>query len=328
MFFRVIIALAVTIIAAIVSRQLFQYDPPGYLILLFYLSTYVVVNRVRSRGQDTTIAQEPMADRSEWPLSGPLNGLGKTFGRILFSAIFWSTHLFSILNPFQLKQVIYQLAGNAELEKREEARDKDGSDYVTKANYRLPFHGEWLVYNGGMTPETSHSWEILSQRYALDFVKADEEFKRHKGNGNQLNEYYCYGEEILAAASGFVIQTDNSISDAPFPGWGFCDFTAKSFIGNFVLIQHAEAEYGFYAHLVKESICVSPGEFVEQGQVIGKCGHSGHSSEPHLHFHLQDSSDLFKGIGLPVKFHNIEIDQSFVEKGYVSVGKRVRYFEG
>jgi len=325
MFLRIMIALVVTTISTIVSRQLFHYNPPGFFILLFYLLMYVAVNRTLSIDQeDATRAHEPMPGRFEWPLSGPLNRLGKSFGGILFSAVFWFTHFLSILNPFQLKQVMNQLTGNAELEKREKAKGKNGSDYETKADYRLPFHGEWLVYNGGMTPETSHSWEILSQRYALDFVQADDEFKRHKGKGNQLKDYYCYGEEILAAASGFVIQTENSISDAPFPGWGFCDFTAKSFTGNFVLIQHAEGEYGFYAHLIKESICVSPGEFVEQGQVIGKCGHSGHSSEPHLHFHIQDSSDFFKGMGVPVKFHNIEIDQTFIEKGYVRLGQWVR----
>ena len=36
--------------------------------------------------------------------------------------------------------------------------------------------------------------------------------------------------------------------------------------------------------------------------IAGPIGHTGHSTEPHLHFHLQDSADLFRGMGLPVRF--------------------------
>lgn len=36
--------------------------------------------------------------------------------------------------------------------------------------YALPFSGEWVVANGGVTEKNSHSWEIPTQRYAYDFV--------------------------------------------------------------------------------------------------------------------------------------------------------------
>ena len=39
----------------------------------------------------------------------------------------------------------------------------------------------WVVVNGGSTPETSHSWDVLGQRFALDFVQADEGFRTHQG---------------------------------------------------------------------------------------------------------------------------------------------------
>ena len=45
-----------------------------------------------------------------------------------------------------------------------------------------------------------------------------------------------------------------------------------------------------------------PGDRVEQGQEIGRCGHSGNSSEPHLHFHVQDYRIPYVGAGLPVQF--------------------------
>ena len=41
------------------------------------------------------------------------------------------------------------------------------------------------------------------------------------------------------------------------------------------------------------------GESVAAGQLIGRCGNSGNSSEPHLHFHLQTTPELGTGEGLP-----------------------------
>ena|GEM_PF-5168771 len=39
----------------------------------------------------------------------------------------------------------------------------------------MPFDGEWYTGNGGVTKNTSHSWEILPQRFAYDFIIVDEE---------------------------------------------------------------------------------------------------------------------------------------------------------
>lgn len=56
--------------------------------------------------------------------------------------------------------------------------------------------------------------------------------------------------------------------------------------GNHVKIKHADGTYTNYAHLAKGSITVMAGDVVEQGQVIGKLGHSGFSTGPHLHFEI------------------------------------------
>ena len=61
--------------------------------------------------------------------------------------------------------------------------------------------------------------------------------------------------------------------------------------------RHADGEFGFYAHLIKGTIPVRIGDKVRAGDEIGRCGHTGHSSEPHLHFHLQDTPSIFTGMG-------------------------------
>jgi murein DD-endopeptidase MepM/ murein hydrolase activator NlpD len=56
------------------------------------------------------------------------------------------------------------------------------------------------------------------------------------------------------------------------------------------------------------SVRVRPGQRVRRGTVLGVCGNSGNSSEPHLHFHLQDSPEPLSGIGLPVVLRRVVVD--------------------
>ena len=69
-----------------------------------------------------------------------------------------------------LGQVVLQVAGlnYATVKYRNKYIDRIDS-YVPKVEYALPFDGEWYTGNGGITKNTSHSWEILPQRFAYDF---------------------------------------------------------------------------------------------------------------------------------------------------------------
>ena len=70
-------------------------------------------------------------------------------------------------------------------------RKKDIDSYVPKVEYALPFDGEWYAVNGGVTKKTSHSWEVLPQRFAYDFVIMDEEGESYHGDKKDLRSYYC-----------------------------------------------------------------------------------------------------------------------------------------
>jgi murein DD-endopeptidase MepM/ murein hydrolase activator NlpD len=78
---------------------------------------------------------------------------------------------------------------------------------------------------------------------------------------------------------------------------------------------------------------VEPGDHVERGQRIARCGNSGNSTEPHLHFHVQDHPNFFLGAGLPVRFRDVEIDHPRTgadvrDEAYVHAGQRVTSVEG
>ena len=70
-------------------------------------------------------------------------------------------------------------------------------------------------------------------------------------------------------------------------------------------------------------MAVAEGERVEAGQEIGRCGNSGNTSEPHLHFHLQTTPVLGEGEGLPAFFNAYMADGETVERGEPVRGQTV-----
>jgi hypothetical protein len=125
-----------------------------------------------------------------------------------------------LLKPFQLVQVVRQFRGGAAARRRLRGEVPEPSTYRQKVEYRLPFAGEWWVMNGGVTREASHSWDLLSQRYAYDFVIADSAGKRHHEEGTCKKHYFCYAEPVLAPAAGVVVPVRDGVRDAPEVGTG------------------------------------------------------------------------------------------------------------
>ena len=192
-------------------------------------------------------------------------------------------------------------------------------NYSSKVKYRLPFEGTWTVINGSCDKAFSHSWAIPTQRYAYDFVMMDDDGKTHQNNSTELTAYGCYGRNVLAPADGVVVALGNSCGDEkPFED-GPMEIMAKDIRGNYILMEHAEKEFGFVGHLQPQSITVKIGQKVRQGEVIAKCGNSGNTSEPHLHFHLQDGISFFTSAGIPITFQHIMVSK---KRRYENYDKR------
>ncbi len=81
------------------------------------------------------------------------------------------------------------------------------------------------------------------------------------------------GTNVLAADSGTVIVA----------GFG------RSY-GNYVVIDHGNGYTTLYAH--NSRLCVSVGDSVSRGQVIAKCGSTGNSTGPHIHFEISKNGSL------------------------------------
>lgn len=145
-------------------------------------------------------------------------------------------------------------------------------------SFSLPFYGEWVVSQGHDGEYTHKS----SWRHAWDFIVLDKQGKQFKGAGDSTDDYYCFGKTIIAPFDGTVVEVVNSISDNKIG-----DVNTKHNWGNTIIIQHAFGIYSKLSHLKYHSIEVKEGDRVKQGQVLGKCGNSGRSPYPHLHFQFQ-----------------------------------------
>lgn len=106
-------------------------------------------------------------------------------------------------------------------------------------------------------------------------------------NGIDIAGGGIYGKPIVAAADGYVYYV-----------YSGCGHTSKASMcscgggyGNYVAIDHGSMTLGgsstvnvkaYYAHM--NSVAVSNGAYVKQGQVIGYVGTTGRSTGYHLHF--------------------------------------------
>lgn len=83
----------------------------------------------------------------------------------------------------------------------------------------------------------------------------------------------AYGADIVASLAGQVTKA-----------------TWSSMNGNHVVIDHGNGVTTHYLHASK--LLVKAGDYVKQGQVIMKCGSTGWSTAPHLHFTIRVNGAL------------------------------------
>lgn len=192
-------------------------------------------------------------------------------------------------------------------------------DYETRTELRLPFSDEFMVFWGGRNPHQNYHVVYPSQRFAYDLVIA-RDGRTHSGDGTRNEDYYCFGRPMLAPAAGVITTAIDTLPDNP-PG----EMTPAAPAGNHVVIDHGNGEYSLLAHLRSGSVTVEAGDSVSAGQQVGACGNSGNTSEPHLHYHLQNSPTFSASAqGMPAFFTDYFADDKLVRRGEPVRGQRIR----
>lgn len=252
-------------------------------------------------------------------LSGALYTLfGVTLGVVIINAVLMMLKPFglpALVAPFNLVTLLllYPLRTNVLYPARIgllpvpldaiDTPEKNRAWYLThygirgKVSYRLPFYGTWYVSQGEHGEHTHKG----TQSFAYDFIVIDGQRKSYKGLGLALADYYCFGLPILAPAAGKVVAVVNHIADNQ-PG----TVNETDNWGNYVILEHAPGEYTEISHFKQYSIVVKVGDVVTQGQLLGLCGNSGYSPEPHVHIQRQ-KGPFPTAETLPLRFSDLVI---------------------
>ncbi len=194
----------------------------------------------------------------------------------------------------------------------------------------LPVRGTWITPNTPGKKIPSHGIDKYGETYAYDFVGVDGRSRIDKFynstvlsyliKGVPLNKCYGWGSEIYAPFDGEVVKIEDGVierdpvnlrNDIAYMRKITKRFESgeaeyREVAGNYIIIKKSENVYALFAHLKINSIYVKKGETVKIGQVIGRVGHSGNSTAPHLHFQLMDNIDPGKSNGIPCNFTNYE----------------------
>ncbi|HEY4931303.1 MAG TPA: peptidoglycan DD-metalloendopeptidase family protein [Terriglobales bacterium] len=192
------------------------------------------------------------------------------------------------------------------------------SDYKGTTKLRLPFNGDWFVYQGGRFVYQNPNAYKDAERYAMAFTVL-KDGRPFSGDGTKNEQFYCYGQPVLAPADGTVVLvTDTYADNAP----GRPEEVLPS--GNRVMIAHGNQEFSLLMHLKQNSIKVKQGAKVKQGDVVGECGNSGVSPAPHLEYRLQNSRGRPLPQTLPAQFVDYVADGAPVAMGEPLRGQTVQ----
>ncbi|MGF1425790.1 M23 family metallopeptidase [Kitasatospora sp. LaBMicrA B282] len=156
------------------------------------------------------------------------------------------------------------------------------------------------------------------QRFAIDWLKLTDSGAFYSGDKTKNESYAGYGQAIYAVADGTVSSTLDTV-DAGTPGILPANdpvlgpkLTIENVDGNHIIQDLGGGVWAMYAHLIKGSLLVKPGDKVKKGQKIADLGNTGNSSGPHLHFQLMDNPSLLQADAVPYVF------DGFTYEGQVS----------
>ena len=147
--------------------------------------------------------------------------------------------------------------------------------------------GRFVVGQGGSSPVINGHATVSPQNHALDIMALDKWGTRSNLWGDRSNNaaYEIFGKPIIAPCDGEVLIAVDGLEDLPPP-----ERDARNLAGNHVALGCFGAEI-VLAHMQKDSVQVKVGQVVKTGDLLGRVGNSGNTSEPHLHIHAEKEGE-------------------------------------
>lgn len=173
---------------------------------------------------------------------------------------------------------------------------------------RPPLEGSnWIAGNGPSNTSGHRRARLclgghasIGQRFAIDWLQVDSKGMTFSGPEDKNESYYAYNENVLACADAKVAKVVDGVKPNVPHGNALAEvITPRTLPGNHIILDLGHGIYAAYAHLIPGSIRVKAGQRVKSGQILGKLGNTGNSSEPHLHFQIMNAPDFIMSEGLP-----------------------------
>lgn len=188
----------------------------------------------------------------------------------------------------------------------------------TPADLTYPFTGRWLVQNSPANRVPSHGTHLFGTAHAIDFVPVTDHGRTAPFTFGSFvkpepaDGFPGFGRPVLAPVDGTVVAAHGSEADhhahRGLPSIRYALTQRRraaagwvALAGNHVLLEHGGIIIAL-CHLRRDSITVHPGQKVQIGDVIGGCGNSGNSTEPHVHLQAVDSRDIERANAVPITF--------------------------
>jgi Peptidase family M23 len=181
-----------------------------------------------------------------------------------------------------------------------------------------PFAGRWLTQNSPANRVPSHGTTLFGTSYAIDFVPVNDTGRTAPITFGSLvrpeppERFPGFGRPLLAPIEGVVAAAHDAEADhaayrgVPSIGYALTQRRRAeagwvALAGNHVLIE-SEGVVVAVCHLQRGSVKVRPGQRVRIGDVLGRCGNSGNSTEPHVHVQAIDSRDIARANAVRLMF--------------------------
>jgi murein DD-endopeptidase MepM/ murein hydrolase activator NlpD len=213
----------------------------------------------------------------------------------------------------------------------------------------FPLRGEgWVAVTSPADRVPSHGTDLLGQRYAFDFIRTDERSgaRYHPAGwlrtllvGVPTRECFAWGAPVHAPFDGDVVRAVEGVEErgrvhplrelvlALRNSLTFSPARLPAILGNHVILRRGDV-FAAFAHLAPGSVAVREGQATRLAQLIGRVGHTGNSTSPHLHVQLMDAADPLVARGLPCAFDRYEVEQGAdwlpVQGGVPSRSERLR----
>ncbi|MGW5867535.1 M23 family metallopeptidase [Streptomyces sp. NPDC055239] len=188
-----------------------------------------------------------------------------------------------------------------------------------------PVTGRWSALNSPADKVPSHGTHSFGQTYAIDIVAEPDSEARPAFAWlwpivRRNNAFPAFGAPLLAVADATVVHAEDGqrdhLSRNSLAALAYLMIVeaivrslggARRIVGNHIVLDLGDGTYAMYAHVQRGSLAVRAGDKVEAGQVMARCGNSGNSTEPHVHFQLMDGPDLDTARGVPFRWSGVGV---------------------